>query len=106
MLSFNRFSSNNLINLKLDILIIHMQNYNNLLIFFLFYNKEIHIYCNKHLNYHGFEFLKYHIFDGGTLFNAIPMFSGVNLNNKNKIISIVKDMKNLGYITCNVQDVC
>lgn len=83
-----------------------MQNYNNLLIFFLFYNKEIHIYCNKHLNYHGFEFLKYHKFDGGTLFNAIPMFSGVNFNNKNKIISIVKDMKNLGYITCNVQDVC
>ena len=61
---------------------------------------------NKHLNYHGFEFLKYHKFDGSTLFNAVPMFSGVNFNNKNTIISIVKDMKNLGYITCNVQDVC
>ena len=68
--------------------------------------KGFSIKTNKHLNYHGFEFLKYHKFDGGTLFNAIPMFSGVNFNNKNKIISIVKDMKNLGYITCNVQDVC
>ena len=34
------------------------------------------------------------------------MFTGVNFNNKNEMISIVKDMKKLGYITCNVQDVC
>ena len=61
---------------------------------------------NKNQNYHGFEFLKYHKFDGPTLNNAVPMFTGVNFNNKNKIINIVKDMKKLGYITCNVQDVC
>ena len=36
----------------------------------------------------------------------MPMFSGVYFNKRNKMISIVRDMKNLGYITCNVQDVC
>ena len=56
--------------------------------------------------YHGFEFLKYHQFDGATLSNAIPMFSGVYYNKKNRMISIVKDLKKLGYITCNAQDVC
>ena len=61
---------------------------------------------NKNQYYHGFEFLKYHKFDGPTLNNAVPMFTGVNFNNKNKIINIVKDMKKLGYVTCNVQDVC
>jgi len=61
---------------------------------------------NKNQFYHGFEFLKYHKFDGSTMFNAVPMFSGVNFNDNNTIISIVKDMKKLGYITCNVQDVC
>ena len=61
---------------------------------------------NKNQNYHGFEFLKYHKFDGSTLFNAVPMFCGVNFNFNSTIISIVKDMKKLGYITCNVQDVC
>jgi hypothetical protein len=61
---------------------------------------------NSNQRYHGFEFLKYHKFDGPTLNNAVPMFTGVNYNNKNKIINIVKNMKKLGYITCNVQDVC
>ena len=56
--------------------------------------------------YHGFEFLKYHKFNGATLNNAIPMFSGVYFNKNNNMISIVKDMKKEGYITCNVQDVC
>ena len=61
---------------------------------------------NVNIKYHGFEFLKYHKFDGATLDNAIPMFSGVYYNNNNKMISILKDIKNMGYITCNVQDVC
>ena len=61
---------------------------------------------NSKLKYHGFEFLKYHKFKYATIFNVIPMFSGVYLNTKNKMISIVKDMKKLGYVTCNVQDVC
>ena len=61
---------------------------------------------NKTNNYHGFEFVKYHKFDGATLNNAIPMFSGVYYDNKNAMISILKDIKNMGYITCNVQDIC
>ena len=57
--------------------------------------------------YHGFQFLKYHNFRRATLHNAIPMFSGVYYKrNKNRMISIVKDMKKVGYITGNVQDVC
>ena len=56
--------------------------------------------------YHGFEFLKYHNFRRATLHNAIPMFSGVYYKRKNKMISIVKKMKEVGYITGSVQDVC
>ena len=56
--------------------------------------------------YHGFEFLKYHKFDKFTLYNVIPMFSGVNFNSKYKMISILKDYKDNGYITCNIQDIC
>ena len=61
---------------------------------------------NFNQKYHGFEFLKYHKIKEATLFNAIPMFSGVYFNETNRMISIVKEMKTLGYITCNVQDVC
>ena len=61
---------------------------------------------NSSENFHGFEFLKYHKFDGATIDNAIPMFSGVYYDTKNNMISIVKDLKNLGYITCNSQDIC
>ena len=56
--------------------------------------------------YHAFEFLKYHKFKYATLHNAIPMFSGVHYEQNNTMVSIVKEMKKLGYITCNVQDVC
>ena len=56
--------------------------------------------------YHGFEFMKYHKFLGATLQNAIPMFSGVYYDKKNKMVSIVKEMKKAGYITANVQDIC
>lgn len=56
--------------------------------------------------YHGFEFLKYHNFKRATLHNAIPMFSGVYYNKKNRMISIVKSMKQEGYITGSVQDIC
>ena len=61
---------------------------------------------NTGQKYHGFEFMKFHKFEGATLNNAIPMFSGVYFGHKNKMISIVKDLKELGYITCNVQDIC
>ena len=56
--------------------------------------------------YHGFEFLKYHKFKHATLFNAIPMFSGVYYEPNNTMISIIKEMKRIGYITCSVQDIC
>ena len=66
------------------------------------YSNEI----DKEQRYHGFEFLKYQKFNGATLQNALPMFSGVYYNNKNIMINIVKDFKKNGYITCNVQDIC
>ena len=66
------------------------------------YSNEI----DKEQKYHGFEFLKYQKFDGATLQNALPMFSGVYYSYENKMISIVKDFKKNGYITCNVQDIC
>lgn len=60
----------------------------------------------KGQNFHGFEFLKYHKLDQATLKNAIAMFTGVFFNSHEKMISIIKDFKNKGYITCNVQDIC
>lgn len=66
------------------------------------YSNEI----DKEQKYHGFEFLKYQKFDGATLQNALPMFSGVYYNPKFFMINIVKDFKKNGYITCNVQDIC
>lgn len=56
--------------------------------------------------YHGFEFIKYHKFLGATIQNSIPMFSGVYFDKNNKMVSIVKEMKEAGYITANVQDIC
>ena len=61
---------------------------------------------NPQQKYHGFEFLKYHSFMYATLHNAIPMFSGVYYKRKNKMISIVKKMKEVGYVTGSVQDIC
>ncbi len=42
--------------------------------------------------------MKFHKFKGANLKNAIPMFSGVYLGRKNKMISIVNNLKELGYI--------
>ena len=56
--------------------------------------------------YHGFEFFKFHKFFGTTLTNVIPMFSGVYFDPNNTMISIVKEMKEAGYITANIQDIC
>ena len=56
--------------------------------------------------YHGFEFLKYHNFKRATLHNAIPMFSGVYYKKYNRMVSIVKKMKEIGYVTGSVQDIC
>ena len=56
--------------------------------------------------YHGFEFMKYHNFKRATLHNAIPMFSGVYYKKYNRMVSIVKQMKEVGYVTGSVQDIC
>ena len=61
---------------------------------------------NPKQKYHGFEFMKYHSFNGATLHNSIPMFSGVYYRKDNHMISIVKKMKEAGYITGSVQDIC
>ena len=66
------------------------------------YSNEI----DKEQKYHGFEFLKFQKFDGATVQNALPMFSGVYFDSRKIMISIVKDFKKNGYITCNVQDIC
>ena len=63
-------------------------------------------YNKNQNNYHGFEFFKYHILGHCTLYNAIPMFSGVYFNKKNKMISILKNYKQNGYVSCNIQDIC
>ena len=66
------------------------------------YSNEI----DKKQKYHGFEFLKFQKFDGATVKNALPMFSGVYFDSRKIMISIVKDFKKNGYITSNVQDIC
>ena len=68
--------------------------------------KGFSIKDNPQQIYHGFEFLKYHNFQRATLHNAIPMFSGVYYKRKNKMVSIVKKMKEEGYVTGSVQDIC
>ena len=58
--------------------------------------------------YHGFQFLKFNKFGGATLLNSMPMFDGVYFrwDGQNDMVSIVRDFKNNGYITANIQDVC
>ena len=34
------------------------------------------------------------------------MFSGVYFSHKQNMISIIKEFKQNGYVTCNVQDIC
>ena len=119
-LNYNQELSNKRMNLSKDI------SSNNILFIFIDNLSRPHFYrqfkktakflkkffsykgfsTNSEDNFHGFEFLKYHKIDGATLGNAIPMFSGVYFDPKNRMISIVKDLKKLGYITCNAQDVC
>ena len=101
-------------------------NSNNILFLFLDNLSRVHFYrqfkktskflkqffafkgflTNSEQIFHGFEFLKYHRFNGATLNNAIPMFDGVYYDPNNIMISIIKDLKKLGYITCNSQDIC
>ena len=73
-----------------------------------FFKYEGYVTNQKQYKYHGFEFLKYHKLDKYTLYNVIPMFSGVNFsfNSSYKMISLLKKYKENGFITCNIQDVC
>ena len=61
---------------------------------------------NLKQKYHGFEFFKYHKLRATTLYNVIPMLSGVYFNKTHRMKSIVLNMKKQGYITGNIQDVC
>lgn len=56
--------------------------------------------------YHAFEFFKYHKLPKYTLYNTIPMFSGVKYNTSYQMISILRYYKKNGFITCNIQDIC
>ena len=73
-----------------------------------FFNYEGYSTKKNKFKYHGFEFLKYHKLNKYTLYNVIPMFSGVNFkfNSSHKMVSILKDYKKKGFVTCNIQDVC
>ena len=55
--------------------------------------------------YHGFQFFKQHSFKEFTLGNNIPMFYGKPYYTK-KIDSIVGDLKDNGFITCNLNGIC
>ena len=55
--------------------------------------------------YHGFQFFKQHSFKEFTLGNNIPMFYGKPYYNK-KIESITGQLKDNGFITCNLNGIC
>ena len=55
--------------------------------------------------YYAYQFLKYHTFNSGTKFNAVPMFYGKSLYNSQGV-NIIKYFKQLGYITAQSTDMC
>ena len=55
--------------------------------------------------YYAYQFLKYHTFNSGTKFNAVPMFYGKSLYNSQGV-NIIKYFKQLGYITAQSIDMC
>jgi hypothetical protein len=55
--------------------------------------------------YHGFQFFKQHSFREFTLGNNIPMFYGKPYYSK-KIESITGELKDNGFITCNLNGIC
>ena len=62
---------------------------------------------NKIINdkYYAYQFLKYHTFTSGTKFNAMPMFFGKSVYHT-RAENIIKDFKELGYITAQSTDMC
>ena len=55
--------------------------------------------------YYAYQFLKYHTFNSGTKFNAMPMFYGTTVFNPIGT-NIIKFFKQLGYITAQSTDMC
>jgi hypothetical protein len=55
-------------------------------------------------NYHSFQFLKYHSFNSYTRYNYPKIFYG-NIGDKS-MLRITKYLKENGYITCFINDMC
>ena len=55
--------------------------------------------------YYAYQFLKYHSFNSGTKFNAMPMFYGTAVFNT-RGTNIIKYFKQQGYITAQSNDMC
>ena len=55
--------------------------------------------------YYAYQFLKYHTFNSGTKFNAMPMFYGTSVFNT-RATNIIKYFKQQGYITAQATDMC
>ena len=54
-------------------------------------------------NFHSFQFFKYHSFDHYTRFNYPPIFYGKTFGN---LVRNTKYLKENGYVTCYVNDMC
>ena len=68
-------------------------------------NSYIHNNKNKKEKYDSFQFLKYINFEAHTLNNMIPLFYGASLES-NKEYSLLKRLKEKGYITCGGANIC
>ena len=55
--------------------------------------------------YYAYQFLKYHTFNSGTKFNAMPMFYGTTVYNSHGT-NIIQYFKQLGFITAQATDMC
>ena len=60
----------------------------------------------KKLKISSYQFLKYHSFNGFTEINIIPMFYNNELNNNKDGKSIIKSLKEKGFITCQTGNQC
>ena len=59
----------------------------------------------KYKKYNSFQFMKYHVFDGNTIGNNIPLIYGNNMNNISGI-SMTKFFKDNGFITASTFNSC
>ena len=71
-------------------------------------NKNFHNSKNPNFKISSYQFLKYHAFYASTPPSIMPMFYGENFNNKLKKrgISIIKHLKNSGFITADSGNHC